>query len=251
MPGLGDPRVTLTPRYAAYELSGRTSLSSMNGAQFVSNAGQDVANFGVGERDDDWGGRLHVGDGFSGVELDYQDIDMQSYDVGALTAGYGPLLATDRARARFQMDEWRIGYFGKVFVTEIREGLNAEVALGGVLAHRRMTFDAIEATGVRRQKFTARDDGTPYLAARARVSYRDFALGADYLINPDLHWGGDFEGTMQDVEITLSYRFEDRDVSILGGWRHAQLPSSGFEGPLRFDTDFDLEGFFVGVAFTF
>ncbi len=67
---------------------------------------------------------------------------------------------------------------------------------------------AHEVTGLRSQKLEMEDDGAVYLAARGRVSWRGVALRVDYAISDDMNFGGEFEGTQQDLEITLGYTLD-------------------------------------------
>ncbi len=129
------------------------------------------------------------------------------------------------------------------------------LGIGAAITHREGEFEVFRVTpqgnSGDQQKFDFKDDGLPYGTARARIDYMNLGLQVDYAINPDLTFGSDFDGNMQDLEVTLSYNFIDQGIALTAGWRRSEIPAEGREGSLAFDTDFRLEGFVLGLAATF
>ena len=59
------------------------------GGGVQSNPAQSTQQLGVSDRDDDWGGRINLGDGFSGLDFSYLNLDQKSSNEGVLTSDFG------------------------------------------------------------------------------------------------------------------------------------------------------------------
>ena len=250
-PGLDNPQISLAPYLALYTLEGQARMQSAAGGAIVNNAAMPIATLGLRERDDDWGGTLAIGDGFSGFELSYLRLDMDDTETGTLTADFGAVPAGTVVNATAKMDEFRFGYVAQAFLWENDQGLYAKLGGGLTLVHRELDFVVQQEDGPARQAIRAKDVGLPYLKGRLDVGYRQFGIDVDYAWNPDLELGGDFSGTLQDLEVVAHFTLEDQDLTLYAGYRRSDLPASSREGPFRYDADFELEGFFLGIRFSF
>jgi hypothetical protein len=154
-------------------------------------------------------------------------------------------------RTKYDLDEFRLRYIGQVLDFEPKADWRMQLGLGGSLVHRDALFESIELNSTRKQRVEIKDDGVFYLAGRARGSYRNVFLDVDYGISPDLTFGGDYTGTLQDLEVKLGWRFEDQELEALVGWRWSQFPAEGTADGLRYEADFGIDGFFVMLGLSF
>ena len=112
-------------------------------------------------------------------------------------------------------------------------------------------MDVVEVNGLRSQRLEMKDDGTIYIAVRSRISYSGVALTADYAFSDGMNFGGDFEGTQEDIQITLSYTPENQRMELLAGFQYSGFPGEGRQGNLQYSNDFSLEGYYLGLAMNF
>lgn len=252
IPGLDDPGFTVAPRMELMEIRGKTRMQSISGGLKIDNPTIDLDDFGAADRDEAYGGTLAIGDGFSGLEISYLQLDARSSRRGTLTSDWGALRQGDQVTPEYRFDEYRIRYVARVFGYEIMED-KADIVLGvgAMLAHRDMRFAANEVSGARSQKVKSSDDGLPYLGGRLRADYLQFGAQVDYMINPDVDFGGDYEGVNQDFEARLFYTLEDQDLTLFAAYRRQELGASGNEGVFRFDSDLTLASFVLGFSFRF
>ncbi len=252
LPGLTSPRFYLEPQWSLLELRGDTSMQSTSSGSVVDNPAIDAREFGLDHHAGNWGVKVSVGDDFSGFDASYLNVENTNTRRGTLPADWGDMRTGDRALMNVTGDEWRLAYFGEVWDTEIKRDVTLRVAPGLALTHRDLKLEAKEETSsTRRQVVHIAEEVTPYAALRVRVAWRNFDLDVDYGINPDLHFGGDYDGVMQDYEVRGRYRLEDQDLAFVAGYRHSDITASGSEGGLRWETDFAFEGWFFGVRFGF
>ena len=251
-PGLEDPTLALKPMVFFYENIGKTRMQSPSGGGVQDNAAMDLDLFGMSERDTNVGGYLTYGDGFSGLEFFYQNVELGSTRRGTLTAAWGAIPLGTEVHSRFDMDEFKLSYRGQIFEYETEKEIRFRLALGASIVQRSGGFDAFETdAGTAFQNTNFEDDGAVYGAGRARIEYAGAALDADYALSPNLNFGGDFDGTMWDLEITGSYTLEGQDMTFLAGYRWSELPISGVQEGLLFEHDFRLQGYFLGLQFAF
>lgn len=243
MPGLREPRITLVPQVALLEFRGDSKLGV--GASPVR-----LAQLGLGDRDEDYGGMVRVGDGFSGFDFAVQHIENKSADTGVLTAPWGNLPGGATVRTQVDGLELRLRYIAGIFDWESDEGIRIEAGAGATAGYREYSFKA-DDFGSNAQRLDIQDEGMPYIASRARVSYLGVGFQADYAINPDLNLGGDIEGLTQDLELTLSYHFEDQDLKVLAGYRRSWVEADGFEGTSPYELDLTVDGYVFGLELTF
>ena len=250
-PGLDRPQVDAGGYLALYQLRGRARMNSDVGGTIQQNPGMEMKVFGVGDRDDDVGGYITVGDGFSGFDFNYLKLTMQDTSPGVLESDFGSLPAGTTVITAVDMDEWRGRYIAKVFEQTIQGRARVAFGVGAALAHRDLKFfPKQQSTGVG-QILTAKDDGVPYLAARLRGTYGPISINLDWTYDDGIDFGGDFEGRMQDIELLGRYEFVRQDVTLFAGYRYTELPAKGHEGDLEYRADLRLEGLLVGMQLRF
>ena len=255
LPGFDDPRVSLAPHVVILDIEYDSSMQSRNsGGMIQNNPSMNEDVFGNNDRKTQIGGTLRIGDGFSGVEFSYLHFEMSTSKQGRLTSDWGIMQAGDPVNTEVEGNEFRFRYIAQLYEHSFEtdyEDVRVQVGLGPGLAHREVDFTVTHSALSRRQKVDPKDDGVVYIASRARASYDLFALTADFQISPDLTFGGDFEGTMWDLELIGSYTFEDQDLTAFVGWRRSEMESSGRQGDFEYDLDLTFDGYVLGVEFTF
>jgi hypothetical protein len=130
------------------------------------------------------------------------------------------------------------------------EPLSVRIAIGALIAYRDLDLRASTTDGARQQNIEIEGD-VVYPTARFRIGWRELSIEGDYAISPDLVLGGDYGGTMHDIELRASYRLPMRDVTFFGGWRYSVLPAEGHADNLAYDADLVIDGFQLGVTVTF
>lgn len=252
---LEEPKLQFSPYLSVYEITGKTRMQSFDGSgNVVDNSYVNLREMGGGHHDEDVGGRIDVGDGFSTFRVDYLRLDTNSSRTNAISDDWGSLVQGDVVHMGATMDELRVGYVNEVwsgkFGAKEREW-QMQVGVGAVLAWRDMRMDVVENNLVRQQKINASEDGSIAPAVRARATYKNWFLEGEYAISPE-GWsvGGDFDGTQQDLEVRLGYQIPLQDVVVFAGWRWSQYDITGYEGALRHDDVFTLSGFQFGVSIT-
>ena len=256
MPGLDSPKFTLSPRIHLDVHRGEARMQSLQGAMVVDNAPQTMDQLGQNGRDEDWAIVATAGDGFSGLELEYRHIAIEDTSTGILGANYGSVPVGTEVSADLRLDSWRLAYFGEVlghrFETSNGQEIDVKLAAGVALAHRDGDFEVSEDgnTGVLETVHFS-DDGVPYLGLRGRVEWNQLSFDIDWLYSPDISFGGDFTGNLKDFAVIGRYHLEAQDVTLLAGFRWMDVDASGDESGLRYDTDFAVEGFVLGVEFDF
>jgi hypothetical protein len=251
VPGFDDPQVAGGAHYAMFRLRGNTALQSGAGGAIVSNPAIDVREFGIEDSEDDVGFQLAVGDGFSELELHYLRFETEGLAPAPMPASWGRIDAGDAIFADAEMTEWRLRYVAGLLDQQIGEELTLRIGAGGLLAHRELDFAATATSGARRHEIRIHDDGVAYAAARGELAFGPAALRADYAYSDDWTFGGDWNGHLDDLEITASYSFAAQDATVFAGFRRALLGARGVEGNLIYDADFVLDGFFVGGRLRF
>lgn len=251
---MAEPRLLVSPYLAIQQLRGEVSLQSEpTPGTLQDNGEQTLRTFGQDHYREDIGVRVDFGDGFAGFRVDYLQLAQNTNDSGVLEADWGTLLAGDVVRMDVDMDELRIGYLETLFhgkTTWRDRPLALQFAAGAVVAHRELDLSGETLDRSRQQRVEVEGD-VAYAAARLRLGWRDIALDVDYAISPELALGGDFEGTLQDIEVRASYTLPMRDLTFFGGWRYSTLPGEGNTGRLAYDADLVLDGFQLGVVLTF
>lgn len=251
---MAEPQILVSPYLAVHQLRGDIAMQSApTPGTLQDNARETLRTFGQDRYREDFGIRVDIGDGFGGFRADYCQLDQDTTTNGVLASDFGQLLAGDAVQMKAKMDEVRVGYVEPIvhWKTSVRERPVAfQFGVGAVFAHRNATLRGRTTDGVRQQRVEM-DGDTVYPAARARVSWREFAIDAEYAISPELSLGGDFEGTLQDLELRLSYSMPMRDVAFFAGWRYSELPAEGRNDGFRYDADLILDGFVIGASLTF
>lgn len=249
-PGFDRPHTEAGAYLALYTLRGRAKMQSQGASGVQDNPGMALSDFGVGARDDDVGGFLTVGDGFSGAELNYLKVTMADTTPGTLTAPFGTLALGEMVTTAAEMDEWRLRYVAKLLEHEFGNQTRVEFGAGAAVAHRRFEFFPKRASGDG-QILTAKDRGVPYLAARLRGSRGPASINLDWAYVDGIDFGGDFDGRMQDVELTGRYEFVRQDVTVFVGYRFTELPARGQEGDFAYEANLRLEGYQLGMQLRF
>jgi len=211
----------------------------------------DLKKLGVSDRDEQFAGVVRIGDGFSGFEAALTTFDLAGTNTGTLTTNWGNLMQGDVVRTNITGSEIRARYIAEFFDYENESEALFQFGAGLSVAHRELTIRAREANGLRAQNITMNDDGIPFVDSRIRATYREFGFQVDYAINPDVNFGGDFDGVMQDLGLTATYTFEDQDLKLSAGFRRSDFTAKGSKGGLAHETDFIVEGFVLGAELTF
>jgi len=249
IPGFENPKTRAAVWALVYELEGSTSMQS--GGIPVDNPPMTLGRFGIGNGDTGFGMRLSRGDGFSGLELDYTVIDDDTIAGGTLTQDWGDLMAGDTVNTQFRMYDLRLRWMlGQTWIDESEEW-GVGLGLGAIFGHRELTMDVVEVNGLRGQSLEMKDDGAIYLAIRSRISHSGVTLTADYAFSDGMNFGGDFEGTQEDLQIALSYTPENQRMELFAGFQYSGFPGEGRQGNLKYRNDFSLEGYFLGLSMTF
>lgn len=256
LPGLQDPEITLSPRFYLYDLTGDARMQSFAPSGVAENAAVSTSQLGQNRRGDDVGGVLAIGDGFSGIEFEYQRIELEDTSTGVLSADFGAVPPATTVSSTFTMDELRLSYTVQLLDHEFDLGeeqyLRVRLGPSATLVHREGGLFVFEdGNSALNQDADFSDDGVPYVGLRGRVDWNDVALQVDWDYNPDLTFGGDFDGELHDLEVLARYEFDAQDISVLAGYRWSDLRTSGSAGDLRYDMDFQLEGWVLALEFTF
>ena len=254
IPGLAEPRVSLAPHVVLLDIEGDTNMQSRSGGPIINNPEMNLDAFAATDRNSEFGGSVRIGDGFSGITIDFLDIDNSTSANGFLTNDWGDLRAGDTVNTEIEGYEFRIRYIAQFFEHSFEtdnEDVRVQVGAGPGFATRKIEFKVTESSQTRRQNINAQDDGVLYIASRAKVSYSGFAAVADYQISPSFNFGGDFDDTLWDLELLGTYTFEDQDLTVYAGWRRSELPASGREGDFEYDLDLTFDGWILGLEFTF
>ena len=213
VPGLNKPRVYVEPRVMFEDVQGTLSMQSASPTGPITNPGLSSRDsFNFSRRETQIGGRIHVGDGHSGLTAEIMQQDFKSRP-GSLLGDFGELNGPTTALVDSDMNGLRVGlaYHAVVWTVEESDELRLRFSLGGSLEHEEMDFSANRRDGSARQKIAAHDNGFPM--ARGRVDAEMQEFGARF----DLGWSdgdwGDVSGPMFDLELTLRY---DLDLRTAG-----------------------------------
>lgn len=252
LPGLDFPELTVQPQYHLMKLRGEIAMQSAPTGMppTVDNPSMPVAEFGQTKRDDDYGGVIAYGDGFSGLEFDYLNIDIDTTDRGTLSQDFGLLPAGTIVSSKFSMEQLRLSYIGQVLERETDRGWLFRLGVGAAVTYRDGKFSVLEDGTNFNQIFTFSDDGVPYALVRGRAEFGGFSLTGEYA-HAEFSFGGDLKAPAADYGVTAAYSLEDQDLEIVAGYRWIELPLSGVENPFDFDADLELEGFVLGAKLTF
>lgn len=249
---MAEPRLLVSPYLAVYQLRGDVALQSEPAPGIVQdNPSAQLRTFGQDHYREDIGVRVDFGDGFGGLRADYYQLDQNTTDSGVLSSDFGTLLAGDVVRMDVDGDEIRLGYLEPILdlkSTWRDRPLSLQFAIGAMFAHRELDLRASTVDRSRLQNVEIEGDVVgPSIRLRLGI-LRDFAVDVDYTISPELGLGGDFDGTLHDVEARASYTLPMRDVTFFAGYRYCTLPAEGHVDRLGFDAEFVLDGFQVGVT---
>ncbi|HEB52010.1 MAG TPA: hypothetical protein ENI87_02015 [bacterium] len=254
---MADPEVRFSPYMAVYKLRGKTKMQSAdvnNPGQLQNNPYQQLRKFGHDRFREDVGYRLDVGDGFGGLRAEYYRLDMNTSRRGVLTSDWGQLLNGDRVYIDAEMDETRLGWTEPLadFTSEYRdEDVHIHFGAGALISNRQMTLRGSTDDNVRKQNVEFGGD-TLYVSVRARAEWQQFTLDLDYAFAPEeFVLAGDLEDFSQDIEARLSYRIPGRDMRFFAGMRYVNYSASGQATGFRYDNQFEVTGYLLGVSVTF
>ena len=254
MPKAAQPRINVSPYFAAYRLGGKIGMQDRLPSGTPDNSKQSLRSMGLDRYEDDYGIRTDFGDGTSGVRAEWYRLSMHPTDSGVLSDDFGALPAGSTVQTGATMDEFRVGYLHEVWVGHggpTNSLFEIRIAAGGVLAHRSLDLDVEETSGGLRQDLSLDDRGVLYPAAHFHASRQSFAIDLDYAISPNLQFGGDYGGIFQDIEARISYTVPFQDISLFAGYRFSTLPLDGGSGGLDVDGNLRLDGVQLGVTVTF
>ncbi len=256
LPGLDAPKFTLSPRMYIAEQTGEASMQSIVGTNVVDNPAQKMHELGQSGTDEDWGIVARLGDGFSGFEAEYRNVENHDTRTGVTSSAFGRIPHDTVVNAVLEMDSWRLAYFGEVLQHSfpLREEDSIRVRLAGAVAlvQRDGTFAVKEDgdTGLS-QEVNLEGHGVPYLGLRGRVEWREFSLDVDWLISTGISFGGEMDEALNDIEVLGRYHFDAQDIALRAGYRWMEIDTDGDEDGLRFSTNSAVEGFVLGVEFAF
>ena len=254
LPKTVSPRLVVSPYYAAYQMRGRLGMQSDSGSGPVDNNPQSLRNLGQDHYEDDYGIRVDVGDGMTGLRVEWYRASMSPTSTGVLDDDFGHLLANDVVQSNVRMNEYRVGYLQQVWEAHgalYDRPLDLAFAAGGILAHRDLELHARSTDLARHQDIDISDHGVVYPALRFRAGWQSLALVLEYAMSPDLSFGGDFQGLQQDVEARLTYTVPFQDIGLFVGYRYSTMSVEGVEGGLGFDGHLYLDGIQLGVTVSF
>lgn len=253
-PGFEDPVVTLAPKISLFRVRGTTQMAQNNVAQQP----QTIRDLGMGARDEELAARLSYGDGFSGFDIDYLLVRMESTTEGRASQNWGSIRQGETVNSGLTMDEIRLRYIGQLpwdYLSE-DEATWFKAGIGLQLAHRELSFRVNEVNGSgsinNSQSIEIKDDLSPMLAVRLAGGRGPVNLQVDYAVNDD--WGigtGDFEKRFFDLSIQLNYYLEAQDLTLFGGYRRFDIRARGTEGSSEYRTDFSFDGLYFGFRFLF
>jgi len=254
LPKTVSPRLVVSPYYAAYQLRGKLGMQSPSASGPVDNNPQTLRNLGQDHYEDDYGIRVDVGDGMTGLRAEWYRAGMNPTSAGVLDDDFGHLLANDVVQSTVRMNEYRIGYLQQVWEAHgalYERPLDLALAAGGILAHRDLEMEVHTTDLARHQNIDISDDGVVYGALRFRAAWQSLAFVLEYAISPDLSFGGEFQGTQQDFEARLTYMVPFQDIGLFVGYRYSTMSVEGVEGGLGFDGNLKLDGIQLGVTVSF
>jgi hypothetical protein len=251
---LKDPSLTVAPKISLYRVHGTTQMQHNNVAQ----AAQTAQDLGTGTRDEELAGRLSYGDGFSGFDLDYLVLSIESTEPGQAKQGWGTIRPGEAVNSSIDMDEVRLRYIAILpwgYGDEDSE-IWFKTGAGLQLTHREFNFTVTETNGTggtnNSQKIEIKDDLSPMLAVRLAGGRGPLDMQIDYAVNGD--WGlgtGDLNNWFFDFAVQANYYLEAQDLTLFGGYRRFDIRAKGSEGSAQYRTDFTLDGLFFGFRFLF
>jgi hypothetical protein len=245
-----NPAVHVSPYLAKYQLRGDVGMQSNPGTGVENNADQSIAALGQGSHGDDFGIRADIGDGFSGIRLDYYRMELGPSGPGTLTDELGALPTGEAATLEPRMDEWRLAWTQSVLDGALAwrgDPVRVRGAVGATWANRDLSMDLQSTTA---SQGIDQSGDSLYATARMRATLKQVSLDVEYSLCPELHTG-DWEGLAHDIETRLSYAIPFQDVTVFAGYRYSMLEGGGSRGGLEHDTDLVIDGFQLGVTVTF
>ena len=253
-PGLQDPTLSIAPKIALYQARGTTQMTHKNAQQ----SAQSLQSLGSGSRDEELEARVTYGDGFSGFDVDYLILNMESTELGETTQGWGTVRSGETVNSLMAMDEVRLRYIARLPWEYGDEDTETWLKAGAglQLTHRELNLTVTEIDGSgsvnNSQKIEIKDDLSPMLAVRLAGGRGPLDLMIDYAINSD--WGigtGDLKKQFFDLSIQANYYLEAQDLTLFGGYRRFDIRARGNEGPAEYRADFTFDGLFFGFRFQF
>lgn len=245
-----NPAVNVSPYLARYQLRGDVAMQNNPGTGVENNATQSIESLGQGSHGDDFGIRADIGDGFTGIRIDYYRMDLNPSGPGTLTDDLGAIASGDAATLEPRMDEWRLAWTQSVMDGSMSwrgDPVRLQGALGATLANRDLSMDVLSPTA---SQGIDQSGNSFYGTARGRATLRQVSLDVEYSLCPELHTG-DWEGMAHDFETRISYAIPFQDVTVFAGYRYTMLEGGGSRGGLAHDTDLVIDGYQIGVTVTF
>ncbi|MEE2886257.1 MAG: hypothetical protein VX951_02385 [Planctomycetota bacterium] len=253
-PGLEDPSLSISPKMNLFRVHGDTRMQHNN----VPQDSQSIESLGGGRRDEELAARMTYGDGFSGFDIDYLLLDMESTELGTTNQGWGTVRQYETVNSRLAMDEVRLRYIAQLPWEYLSDGeeIWLKAGVGMQLVHRELNLTVTEVSGSggvnNSQKIEVKNAASPMLAIRLAGGSGPLDVLVDYAVNDD--WrigGGDFKKRFFDFAIQANYYLEAQDLTLFGGYRRFDVRAHGSEGPAEYQTDFTFDGLFFGFRFQF
>jgi hypothetical protein len=247
-PGLDNPRTSIEARALFDTVGGRLQMETADVSGPRRNAWLDAGDsFGLDDNAANVGGRLLIGDGISGFHLEVLQHEFDGKN-GLLRSDFGAVPASSAVNSEIDGMRVGVGYHGVFYTIDQIPEVKAHLGLGGSLEYQVLDLMVQDQNSANRQDTSA--VGIPIPMIRARIDVEHDAFGARI----DFGWSdgdfGDVDGTSRDLELSVRYMLNSQ-ITFTGGWRRLDVPIQGREGPLRYELDVNIQGWFVGVRYTF
>lgn len=253
LPGLEEGEVSLTPVANLYVPSGRARLSTgarANGANSFKSA------LGLDDRETDPGATLSFGDGFSGLDLTY-DQYRRKRSSGRLANDFGALNRGETTRSDLDYLGYRIGYVASVYGYDFPSGIplgtdyeltpHVQLGLGGGLHRVRQDLTVFDVDRSLTEDFSATGI-VPFATLRAQVNLDTIKVRVDQSLS--LGDWGDMTGLYRDSLYTVRWEAAYA-VDVLVGWRQLSLEAQGRNGGNKFELDTTYTGWVLGLHIIF
>ncbi|MCY2955492.1 MAG: hypothetical protein NT107_00460 [Planctomycetota bacterium] len=249
-----EQRIIVSPYFAGYRLGGKLGMADSQPSGTPTNGQQPMRELGQDRYEEDYGFRADFGNGAAGLRAEWLKLSMHPTDTGVLSDDFGAIPAGSTVNSDVTLEEFRIGYLHEVWTGSGGPEnflLDLQLAAGGLLSHVSTEIDVRETTGSAQQNVSLKDRGILYPALHLRASHQAVAMDLEYALSPNLTFGGDYDGWLQDIEARITYTVPFQDVGLFAGYRFATLPVDSSENGLAVNGDLRIDGIQLGIIISF